>query len=214
MKRNLGELTLILLLVFAVVTGYATEYAKVTGEKIAKSVIRLHVVANSDSVYDQNLKLKVRDNVISYMSDLLKNAKSTDETREIILNNIDEINKKAKDTAKCDVVTELKKVPFPTKFYGDTSFPAGKYEALQIVIGKGEGKNWWCVLYPQLCINNKAQTDDPSDNSFARLSDESKEKLKQVLTPEEYEILSNHDKKEVQIKFKILEWINGGKDSG
>ena len=212
-RKNCIEFILFFTLIFAVVTGYATEYAKVTGEDIAKSVIRLHVVANSNSESDRILKLKVRDEIINYMSPILSDAKDTNETKYIILKNIDKINTAAKYVINKNgynytVKTELKETAFPTKYYGDVAFPAGRYTALQIVIGEGKGKNWWCVLYPQLCINNFTQTEEPSDNSFTKLSPESKRKLKEVLTPEEYEIISNSDKKEIKIKFKILEWIN------
>lgn len=200
------------MLSFAVVTGYATEYAKVTGDRIAKSVVRLHIVANSNSDFDQKLKLKVRDEVTEYLSPLISKSKSAEETKEIILKNLNGINKTAKDVIERNnfnytVKSELKEVGFPTKHYGDISLPSGKYEALQIVIGKGEGKNWWCVVYPQLCLTN-SQKNEPSDNAFAKLSEESKKKLKNVLSTEEYELISNTNKKDIKIKFKILEWIN------
>ena len=212
-RKNYTEILLAFLLIFAVVTGYATEYAKVTGGNIADSVVRLHVIANSNSAYDRNIKLKVRDEVINYLSPILKDAKSTKETKELILKNINGINETAKTViikngGNYNVKSELKDISFPTKHYGDTAFPAGKYQSLQIVIGEGKGDNWWCVLYPQLCINNFTQKEEPSDNGFARLSDESKKKLKEVLSPEEYEIISNTDKKEIKIKFKILELFN------
>ena len=184
------------------ITGFAWHYASTVKADIENSVVRLHVLANIDSDSDQELKLKVRDKVIDYLKDKLSAATSTDETKAIINTEIENI----KNVAIAEIVNNgynynvevlLGNFDFPTKQYGDSQFPAGKYDALRILIGKAEGKNWWCVLYPQLCFIN---------NTNGKLPDESKEKLKNVLTDDEYGIVTSPNGNiPVKIKFRLLE---------
>ena len=184
------------------ITGFAWHYTDRVKADIENSVVRLHVLANSDSDSDQQLKLKVRDKVIEYLKDKLANANSTDETKVIIGSELENIKNVAiaeieNNGYNYNVETVLGNFDFPTKQYGDSQFPAGKYDALRILIGKAEGKNWWCVLYPQLCF---------IDNINGKLPDESKEKLKNVLTDDEYNIVTSPNGNiPVKIKFRILE---------
>ena len=184
------------------ITGFAWHYTDRVKADIEHSVVRLHVLANSDSDSDQQLKLKVRDKVIEYLKDKLANANSTDETKVIIGSELENIKNVAiaeieNNGYNYNVETVLGNFDFPTKQYGDSQFPAGKYDALRILIGKAEGKNWWCVLYPQLCF---------IDNTNGKLPDESKEKLKNVLTDDEYNIVTSPNGNiPVKIKFRILE---------
>ena len=184
------------------ITGFAWHYTDRVKADIENSVVRLHVLANSDSDSDQELKLKVRDKVIEYLKDKLANANSTDETKIIIGSELENIKNIAiaeieNNGYNYSVETVLGNFDFPTKQYGDSQFPAGKYDALRILIGKAEGKNWWCVLYPQLCF---------IDNTNGKLPDESKEKLKNVLTDDEYNIVTSPNGNiPVKIKFRILE---------
>ncbi len=119
-------------------------------------IIRLHVIANSDSVTDQNLKLKVRDAVIEEVGKL-ESSKDINESRDWLKSHLDDLE----DTAEEVIVengcnykasAELGVRWIPEKTYGDMYFPAGNYEALTITLGKGEGQNWWCVLFPPLCL--------------------------------------------------------------
>lgn len=184
------------------ITGFSWHYAGTVKADIENSVVRLHILANSDSDSDQELKLKVRDRVIEYLKDKLANANSTDETKVIISREIENIKNVAiaeigNNGYNYNVEVLLGNFDFPTKQYGDSQFPAGKYDALRILIGKAEGKNWWCVLYPQLCFIN---------NANGKLPDESKEKLKNVLTDDEYNIVTSPNGDiPVKIKFRILE---------
>ncbi len=190
------------LIIGLTITGFAWHYADRVKADIENSVVRLHVLANSDSDSDQELKFKVRDRVIDYLKDKLANANSTDETKLIIGSELENIKNVAiaeieNNGYNYNVETVLGNFDFPTKQYGDSQFPAGKYDALRILIGKAEGKNWWCVLYPQLCFIN---------NTNGKLPDESKEKLKNVLTDDEYNIVTSPNGNiPVKIKFKILE---------
>lgn len=181
-------------------------YSEDVNKGLANNLIRLHVIANSDSSADQNLKKDVRDIIINYMEDELKSSKDAGQTEYIIKNNIqnieriakDEINRRGRDY---NVRATLGSYPFPTKAYGDITLPAGYYQALKVVIGKGEGDNWWCVLFPPLCF---------VDVTHGTLPDDVKENLKNALTSEEYNIIASAgDDSEipVKIRFKIVEFF-------
>lgn len=164
---------------------------------IAEQVIRFHVIANSNSEEDQNLKIKLKDYIAGYMQEVLKDSTSIKETREIINQNLPQIQKKAEEFVKSqgysyEIQAKLANCHFPEKIYGDCSFPAGDYEALEIIIGSGEGRNWWCVVYPSLCF---------VDGTYAEVSEETKEELKDALTEEEYAEITNQSNKDVEVKY-------------
>lgn len=167
-------------------------------------LIRFHVIANSDSDKDQKLKLKVRDEVISYLQPKLENSNSIEESEKIIKNEyktLENISKKviSKNGYNYTVKVGLEYSNFPAKQYSSVVLPAGKYKALRIIIGEGKGKNWWCVMFPPLCFV------DEQNNVIDKETDE---KLKKVLTKDEYELIVEKDKKNInnlQIKFKIVE---------
>lgn len=151
-------------------------------EHLAQEVLRFHVLANSDSDEDQKLKLKVRDAVLDYMEENMPEADSAEETKDWIRGHIDEIEEVsrgivAETGSDYPVSAAVTTCWFPDKSYGDVTFPAGNYEALRIEIGEAEGHNWWCVLYPGLCFMDAAN---------AVVPDEGKQKLKNILTEEEY----------------------------
>ena len=121
-----------------------------------KGIIRLHVIANSDSEFDQAVKLKVRDEIISVVGDLNKRD-SIKQSRQWLESQLDDITEAANrelDENGCNyrASAELGVRWIPEKIYGDMYFPAGNYEALTVTLGKGEGENWWCVLFPPLCL--------------------------------------------------------------
>ena len=180
---------------------YTSAYAINIQNNIADKVIRLHVIANSNSTIDQSIKLKVRDEVIKNISPLL-NCSNINESRAVLSNNLNKIEEIANATlAKyCDdkANVNISNSKFPTKTYDNFSFPAGNYEALKITIGEGKGENWWCVMFPPLCFTN----------SSVEFSDNAVETLKQNLSDEEYEFISESNKSKVKIKFKLLEWLN------
>lgn len=169
-------------------------------EGIAGKIFRLHVVANSDKKEDQELKMDVKKTVVDYLSQNLGAEADLEETREYVLGNLSEIEQAALRTIKeqgksYPVSAAVEKTYFPDKTYGDCTFPAGEYEALNIRIGKGEGKNWWCVLYPSLCF---------IDDTWGVVSREKKEELQEVLTKEEFRTILEdpEEKKKVRIGFK------------
>lgn len=170
-------------------------------ENIAEKVLRFHVLANSDSKEDQALKLAVRDAVGEEMSETLAGATDRASCEKLINANLDRITAAAER-----VVTEwgydytveaaLEEVDFPVKTYGDYTFPAGKYEALRVVIGAGEGHNWWCVMYPNMCF---------SGSVYEVVDEEAGEKLREVLSEEEYEdVLSSGD---YEVRLKCLSFL-------
>lgn len=167
---------------------------------IADEIIRFHVIANSDTDEDQALKMKVKNEVVAYMETILKDAHSIDATRTCIKENMDKIENKAVEIIKREGYAYPAKASltwcyFPMKSYGDITFPAGDYEALRIQIGEAEGKNWWCVLYPNLCF---------IDSIHAVVPEDEKEELKNVLTEDEYDSLFSWKKSEYKIGWKYL----------
>lgn len=193
-------LFVIIAIVFAVMVGQIT-YLHQLQQQVADKVIRFHVLANSDSSADQELKLAVRDCVGTYLGEQLEGVKDVETGKNRILSYLDEIEDCASDEiAKrgydYPVSASLETCHFPIKAYGKAVFPPGNYQALRIVIGEGEGKNWWCVLYPNLCFSGSLYSID---------EDASTEKLKAVLSPEEYKMLMEN--KEYEVRFKFYEMI-------
>ncbi len=121
------------------------------------SLIRFHVIANSDSVCDQTVKLKVRDAVLDQVNAALTEAASKEEAEAILREESDAIIDTANEVLCAEgfsytATAKLGTSVFPTKTYGNITLPAGKYNAYRIILGEGKGKNWWCVLYPPLCF--------------------------------------------------------------
>lgn len=208
--KNRRWLLIISIIAVLLTSSVSYIFSERDSQTFKSKLIRLHILANSDSPEDQELKLKVRDRIISSMNDKLRDTSSIEETREIINANIEEIREAALDEIKLqgkeyDVAVSLDNQKFPTKSYGGFTLPAGEYEALRVVIGEGKGQNWWCVMFPPLCFIDI--TNGLTDNK-------TKEELRKVLTEEEYNIiLSAKDQGEVPIilKSKILELFEIGK---
>lgn len=175
----------------------------ILSQKLADEIIRFHVRANSDSEEDQQLKLKVRDAVISYLEPLLANSASIEQSRNIIANNEFGIKVTAQNTIVKEgygynVNVYFENAHFPTRTYGDVTIPAGIYEAYRIDIGDAKGHNWWCVLYPPLCFE---------DATHAVMTEESKTTLQQALTKEEYDMITKNDS-DVKVRFRIFKFLN------
>lgn len=126
---------------------------------LAEQVLRFHVLADSDSERDQQVKMQVKSAVIAYLQEELGEECGLEDTKEFVRMHLDEITRLAQQTVwqenSSDTVTvELTEDEFPEKNYGDVTFPAGTYEALRLRIGSGNGHNWWCCLYPNLCFTD------------------------------------------------------------
>ena len=163
-------------------------------KEISNEVFRLHILANSDEDYDQQLKLKVRDKVLIYTESLFESAQSKEEAENLISKNLQDIcntaQKEVSDNGyDYSVTAQITKMYFTTRTYESYTLPSGMYDALRITIGSGEGHNWWCVMYPALCIGAAANLDE----------------LKENTTQEEYKILDSKGKYEY--KFLLLEYI-------
>ena len=189
-------------LLFIYSTICAISYSKSVSSDIAESVFRLHVIANSDSQEDQNLKYIVRDNLLSYMNEICANVSSKEEAIEIAKQNETEFKQIAIQTIQeqgysYDVNVRIGNFEFPTKQYGDISLPAGYYDALRVEIGEAKGQNWWCVMFPPLCF---------VDVSSGIVPEESKELMQDNLSEEESALVSDHNP-EIQFKFKLLEFF-------
>ncbi len=131
-------------------------------QRLNEELIRLHVVANSDSVEDQNLKLLVRDAVIASLRQALADVRDTEQAKEYLQENLSKLQELANKTLDAagsaqQAVVTLCREGFPTRQYDTFSLPAGIYEALRVTIGDGAGKNWWCVVFPSLCVPQTAQ---------------------------------------------------------
>lgn len=205
-----GHTSPFLLLVFAIIIGltYTTVTAKPNTDiqalqsAIAEKIVRFHVIANSDSDEDQALKLKVKEAVVNYTKPLLENSNSIEESESILDAEAENIKNIAlaviaENGYDYPVTAALTNTYFPTKAYGSYTFPPGMYRAFEIKIGKAQGKNWWCVLYPPLCF---------IDISHGVVDENSENRLKETLTTEEFNAISGDG--EVVFRFKYLKFLN------
>ena len=163
-------------------------------------IIRFHIKANSDEKEDQALKLRIRDELLKEMGAKFEKSNSIEETREIVEDNIDNIKYITEAMIKEEgkdfpVDVSLENRNFPTRKYGDITFPSGEYETLQITIGEGKGKNWWCVMFPPLCF---VDIDHSNPHNAQR-------DLKKVLTEEEIDLLLSNKEPPIVLKSKIAE---------
>lgn len=155
-------------------------------EELAEQVLRFHVLAESDSTEDQQVKMKVKEAVLTYLQEQMAGERTLDGTKQFVREHLEEIASLAQQTVKdagsCDLVTaEIVRDEFPEKTYGDVTFPEGTYEALRIRIGSGEGHNWWCCLYPNLCF---------TDAVYGEVVSEDKQELKELLDEDAYEMIT------------------------
>ncbi|NEZ47405.1 stage II sporulation protein R [Clostridium niameyense] len=200
MKKIMGIISIIVIFLIGLQFIYINNSTSV-GEDISHKIIRFHVIANSDTLEDQSLKLKVKDEVIKYMMPKLKESKNINESRKILRQNDNAIKEIAFNVIKeygydYSVNTSLDREKFPIKTYGNITLPQGDYEAYKITIGSGEGQNWWCVMFPPLCF---------VDVTKGQVSDKkTEEQMKRVLNSNEYKYIDNNNKP-VQVKFKIAE---------
>lgn len=183
------DASIILGLIFTLIIGNFNGFAKEC-ENVTTQVLRLHVLANSDADYDQELKLKVRDAILNSTSEKL-NCDSLDKAQEVAISSLGDIEKIAEQTIKENgynytVKAEIVNMFFDTRYYENVTMPAGKYKALRVTIGSGQGKNWWCVLYPPLCVSPAIATD--------------------------YDEIQVCTKNGFKAKFKIVEWFETAKN--
>ena len=194
MKKTVLCLLALVLLVSAV------SVLPIHGEAVIyDSVIRLHVLANSDSEEDQNLKLAVRDAVLAEARVLLADVKTRDAAEAVLAGASDTLQKAAEGVVASagfdyPVRVTLGAEEYPTRRYENLAFPAGEYLSLRVLIGEAEGENWWCVLFPPLCLS-AATAKEEAETAF----------LAAGLTDEQYRIITDNDSPKYRLRFKILE---------
>ena len=177
---------------------------KSTVSVLSHSAIRFHILANSDSVSDQALKMRVKESVVNYIYEKTGDFKTVDEAKNFILNN-DKTIKSIATKAIADngydytVSSTFGFSDFPVKTYGDVIFPKGTYTSYTIKIGNGKGHNWWCVLYPPLCF---------VDSTYAVVPDSSREILRESLDAADYQaLLKKQPEVHIRIRSKFLDLL-------
>jgi stage II sporulation protein R len=198
-----GFFLLVMFFIFGIINYYYMNADRELAD-VADKLVRFHVIANSDSVEDQDLKRKVRDEVIKQMSPKFEGLKDVAQVRQVITENVGLIESIAAQVAAENRMSYgakalLGNFDFPTKVYGNLTLPAGNYQALKIVLGNGEGQNWWCVMFPPLCF---------IDIAHGVVPEQTMEQLKESLNEEEYKLLTAAKTEEevpVKIKFKLVE---------
>lgn len=198
-KRFLLLLLIPVLLLAAGVTLFLPVHGE---EKIYDTVVRLHVLANSDSEQDQALKLRVRDRILSVSAPLLEGCKTQKEAEEALRAGMPALEDAAREVIRENgydypVRILLDWEDYPTRTYEACAFPAGRYLSLRVCIGEAEGKNWWCVLFPPLCLSAAGKTSK---------KDREDEFVEVGLTPDQYRVIteSGTDTR-YKVRFRFLE---------
>ena len=193
-RLKVWEIVLLIAVVVCLASGAAAMQSQ---EQLSEKVVRLHVLANSDSEEDQALKLTVRDAVLEEAERLLKRTENRGEAEGLLRGQLLELEQLANETVRnagyeYPVTVELEEVEFPTRTYEGFSLPAGEYLALRVLIGEAAGRNWWCVVFPPLCTVAAAEFPEVAED--AGFSDA------------EIALITEETAGYV-VKFKLLEWI-------
>ena len=165
----------------------AGAWAQGRQNSIRANLVRLHVVAVSDDDDEQALKLRVRDAVLAYLSPVLEEAEAAEDAKAIIGDHLEEVAQAARSASEGrEVTVSLGCERFPTRRYEGFTLPAGEYDSLRVVLGEGQGHNWWCIVFPPVCVS-AVQAD----------------RLQEVMNPEDLKIITEDEGYE--LKFKIVE---------
>lgn len=209
-KISLCISALCFLTAFLIILASRTASEEALASRIAPQILRFHILAESDRAQDQDLKLGVKGLVLDYVHSQTGSDIGKEDLIIWIENNKTSIESIAEDWladhgAAYPVNLEITRDYFPTKAYGDMVFPCGMYDAVRITIGKGEGHNWWCVLYPSLCY---------TDSINAVVPDSSKKTLSCLLAEKDYDALLPPDQRasespQVRVRFKLLDMVRG-----
>ncbi len=155
-KEKLLDISMLLGTAVAVLVAMFAGFAKET-DKLYESTFRLHILANSDSPEDQRMKYELRDYILTDLGAVFSSCPTKEATVALAERNIPYIEQRSNEFLMthgydCTVKCSVENTEFPTRVYGEMTLPAGNYDALRVVIGDGAGKNWWCVLFPSVCI--------------------------------------------------------------
>lgn len=172
-----------------------------TQQQIAEKILRFHVRANSDSKQDQVLKLKVRDAVGAYIQQALDGTEDLQACIRIVQSRLLELTQVVEQVVANEgyhypVTAHIAQTKFPEKSYGNYTFPAGTYQALNVIIGNGEGQNWWCVMYPNMCFHGAV---------YEVVDKEADKSLQRVLSEDEYHAVLKSGK--YKIKWKCIDYV-------
>ena len=198
MKKWYILTALLLSLLCTILIGIRNKYTiRTIQNEIASEVLRFHVRANSDSKEDQQIKMQIKEAVVTYLNPLLAEIQNVEEAKLLVENHLDEVETiihEQLNQVGCNYGFQIKMMKdyFPRKTYGDCTFPEGNYEAVVISLGKGDGQNWWCMLYPGLCF---------FDGTYGIVPHEKKEELADVLTEGAYQWIM--DSEHIKVKFRI-----------
>lgn len=194
-------------IVILLIAMMALSFLPVHGERdIYDTVVRLHVLANSDSEADQALKLKVRDAVLEVSAPMVEDCATQAEAVETLTTHLTELEAAASAVIAAEgydypVTVLLGEEDYPTRTYESCAFPAGTYVSLRVCIGEAEGQNWWCCLFPPLCLSAATAKQDNED-AFLQVG----------LTKDQYGIITETGKTKYKVRFKILEVVRGWKN--
>lgn len=197
------------LLVFSILTAIILPLSAVWRENagIYDNVIRLHVLANSDSDEDQALKYLVRDNILTEVSEIVGGAKSYSDAKKALSENLDRIKAAAEQTIAENgsgerINVTLTRENYPVRTYENVTLPAGGYTSLRVLIGEAEGKNWWCVLFPKLCTSFAKKGSDK-----VRIADDTEELMIEAgLTRSQIQLMTGGTP-DIVIRFRLLEFL-------
>ncbi len=169
-------------------------------EEIYENVVRLHVLANSDSEEDQALKLKVRDAILERTVPLLSDCRSQEDACRLLEEHKGELQEIAEGVIRQEgydypVSILLGEEAYPERDYDSVCFPSGEYTSLRVCIGEAEGQNWWCCLFPPLCLGSSSVSSDSAEDAFISVG----------LTPSQYKIITQTEKPVYRVRFKFLE---------
>ena len=178
------ELSALIALCACLLTGL---WAQGKQSAIAGSLVRLHVLAVSDEAEEQAVKLRVRDAVLQYLAPKLSDVKTAEQAEAVLASSLDEIRAAAETAAEGRAVrVSLSDERYPTRDYEGFALPAGRYRSLRVVLGEGEGRNWWCVVFPPVC-----------------LAAAQREAVRPVMRPEDYALIAREEG--WQLRFRIVE---------
>lgn len=195
---KIWEKALLLALSFSLCAGV---WAQGRQDSISSSLVRLHVLAHSNSRQEQELKLRVRDAVLEYISPRLEGAETVAQAREILLSEMDGIAMAASGAAEGrELRLSLGEENYPTKAYEGFRLPAGRYESLRLEIGEGNGENWWCIVFPPVCLS--AVQSEP---------------VAAAMTKEDYALISSQEGWELRFRTvelwgQLCEKLSAGRD--
>ncbi|OPJ63403.1 stage II sporulation protein R [Clostridium oryzae] len=207
MKNIIKVIAAVIIILIIVDIVNFNAYANDDGGRLQKSIsskiIRFHVLANSDTIEDQQLKIKVKNKIINYLQPRLEHSRSINESRRILMKNDDRVKAIAekvirKNGYSYSVRTELAKENFPVKSYGAITLSQGRYEAYRVLIGKASGQNWWCVMFPPLCFVDVTKGEVEEKKSERELG--------KVLNKKEMEYVEGND---IHLRFKCVEVLKG-----